>query len=145
MRNQSGFTVHELLITMGIIAILAAIAIPNYFAWLPKQRLKNAAADLRSNMQHARLRAVKENESCTVSFNTAADTYTVACLGKTINLAQDYDPTVTFGAVDATGQIVFTSRGMTTDNGIFDVAIENDVDEFSIRVAPTGAIVSQRL
>ena len=144
MRNKSGFTVFELLITMGIIAILAAIAVPNYFAWLPKQRLKNAASDLRANMQHARLVAVKENESCAISFNVMNDSYTVPCLNKSIDLSE-YDPSVTFSAVSATGTVTFTSRGMITDNGPFDVIIANDDDAFSIRVSPAGAIVSQRL
>lgn len=144
MRNQSGFSIYELLVVIAIVAILTAIAIPNYFAWLPKQRLKNAAADLRSNIQHARLVAVKENESCTVSFNLVNDTYTVPCLNKTIDLSE-YDPTVTFSNVSGTGQVVFTSRGMTTDNGMFDIIIANDDDAFNIRVAPTGAIISQKL
>lgn len=144
MRKQSGFTVAELMVVMAIVAILSAIAIPNYLAWLPKQRLRNASSDLRANMQHARLQAVKENASCTITFNLMNDSYTIPCLNKTISLSE-YDPSLTLDVGQGTDQIVFTSRGMITENNFLEFYIQSDIESQGIRVYPTGAIVSDAL
>ena len=48
MRKQSGFTLAELMLCLGIVAILAAIAVPNFVTWLPKRRLQSAASQVQS-------------------------------------------------------------------------------------------------
>ena len=65
-----GFTVIEVIIVVVILAILTAIAIPNFISWLPNFRLKGAARDLYSTMQKVRLEAVKRNTDIGISFTT---------------------------------------------------------------------------
>jgi len=69
--RQAGFTMAELIIAISIIAILAAIAVPNIISWLPNYRLKAAARDLYSNMQKARIQAVKENRNIVMRFDAS--------------------------------------------------------------------------
>ena len=77
MRNNSGFTIHELMTVIAIIAIMASIAIPNLIGWLPNYRLRSAADELLSVMWLAKKRAVRENSIVSVTFDFANETYLV--------------------------------------------------------------------
>jgi len=77
MRNDSGITFFELMVVVGIISILAGLAIPGFFNWLPQYRMRSAADDVLSTLQYAKLRAVRENDIVSVTFDTANDGYLV--------------------------------------------------------------------
>jgi len=77
MRNESGLTLFELMVVVGIMAILASVAVPGFLGWLPKYRMRSAADDVLSTLQHARLRAVRENDIVSVAFDTADNSYLV--------------------------------------------------------------------
>jgi type IV fimbrial biogenesis protein FimT len=59
-----------LLVVIAMIAALALIAIPGFSAWLPEYRLKQAARELYSNLQRAKMGAVRANESWGVWFDS---------------------------------------------------------------------------
>jgi prepilin-type N-terminal cleavage/methylation domain-containing protein len=71
----AGFSLFELLIALGLVAILAAIAVPGFKAALPQYRLKAAARDLYSSMQKARMGAVMEHREWAIVFDTANGRY----------------------------------------------------------------------
>jgi prepilin-type N-terminal cleavage/methylation domain-containing protein len=74
MKNNSGFTLVELLIVIALIGVVAAIGVPNFSTWLPNYRLKAATQDLYSNFQKAKLAAVKRNENTVVRFPSSGYT-----------------------------------------------------------------------
>ncbi len=69
MSGESGMTLLEIVIVVSIIAVLAAIAVPNFKVWLPNMRLKAAARDVYSDMQKAKMSAIKFNTTVTFNFN----------------------------------------------------------------------------
>ena len=77
MHKNTGFTLMELMVAIAIIAIAASIAIPNIVGWLPTHRLASASRAILSDLQQARLRAVKENTFVTVQFDTGNERYNV--------------------------------------------------------------------
>ena len=69
MNRESGFTLLELMIVLGIAAIMAAFAVPAIIDLIPTYRLKSAAEDVFSNMQFARMGAIKTSRNWAVIFD----------------------------------------------------------------------------
>lgn len=144
-RSQAGFTLMEIMVATAIFAILSAIAIPNYIGWLPGHRLRSAAADIRSNMQLAKMQAIKDNRYYAVVFNSGAGTYQIVDCGvdgtyntaddqvlKTVNLTE-YGSGVTYGYGNATTNATTSGGSLPADFVSYSVPADN-VAMF----APTG-------
>jgi len=67
--RKDGFTLIELMVAIALLAIVASIAIPGFSRWLPNLRLKSAARDVYSNMQLAKMGAVKANADWAIYFD----------------------------------------------------------------------------
>jgi len=65
---QKGFTFLELMIIIGIMAIMAGIGIPNYLSYIPKSRLNGAARMVMEDLMKARMQAVKSNAQTRIFF-----------------------------------------------------------------------------
>lgn len=68
-------TLIELIVVVVIIAIGAVLTTPNISGWLPNYRLRSATRDVASIMRFAQLKAVSNNTSYQVVFDTAHDSY----------------------------------------------------------------------
>ncbi|MEY4978341.1 MAG: hypothetical protein RLZZ352_611 [Pseudomonadota bacterium] len=61
LKQDKGFTLVELLITLLIIAVLLAISIPNISTWVRNASVRANAESLQSGLQMARTEAIRRN------------------------------------------------------------------------------------
>jgi type IV fimbrial biogenesis protein FimT len=122
MNKNLGFTIMELMTTIAIIALVAAIAVPNMISWRSGTRLQGAVDNLRGDLQWAKLKAVQENGSVKVDFSVSADNdeYQVSGSGlitKTRQLPPGVriDPGNT--SFSGNGYVTFNNRGFPDNSG----------------------------
>lgn len=141
-QRTRGFTLLELLITMAVVAILAAIAVPSFQNMIATQQVRSAASDLVSALNFARSEAVKRNASVTVTPAAGGwtDGWTIAAGATTLRVDDGSDGVTLTGAPAATA-ISFTGDGRR-DGGNVDIEIAppagSGVGKHCIGVSPTG-------
>jgi type II secretion system protein H len=72
-----GFSLVEVLVVIAILAVVLAIAAPNFTAYRDNTNLKEAARSISSDMQLAKQRAVSESRNYRINFSEAENTYTI--------------------------------------------------------------------
>ena len=83
--RQCGFTMVELLISLTLLAIGAALSIPSYVEMVEKRQLTHGAEQIMAFVNSAQGEAVKMNQIVTVSYaRAAADDW---CVGATSGVA----------------------------------------------------------
>lgn len=68
-RDDAGFTLMDLTITVAVFAIASAIAIPTMNRTVESMRVRMAARDVERELQAARLQAVSSNRPMRIRFN----------------------------------------------------------------------------
>lgn len=136
-KNSSGLTMAEILIVVAVLGILLAIGAPSISRVSAAYRMKEATREVATDLQLARMLAIKENQSCTVNFTSSG--YDVVRGGTTIksrSLAADYQGHTLTG-----GPIVFDSRGMASTAGTITVTGPHGTKD--IEVASSGKVKIQ--
>jgi prepilin-type N-terminal cleavage/methylation domain-containing protein len=69
MRNHKGLTIFEILVVIGILAIVSAFVVPNIIGWRSDMKLTGAINNLKGDLEMAKARAIRENNFVAVSFS----------------------------------------------------------------------------
>ena len=69
--KTEGFTIIELMITVAVVGVLAAVALPSFNYTIKNSRVKTTASDLHSSLLYARSEAIKRNADVTVTVNSS--------------------------------------------------------------------------
>ena len=107
--GDGGFTVMELMVVTAIAAVVMGIAIPSFLTWLPTLRLSSAARQVATDLQVARMKAISQNASNTVTFASGTYTFTLSPTDSR-NVGQLY-PGIT---VTSPSNPTFSPRGTAT-------------------------------
>lgn len=92
MKQEKGFTLIELMVTLTVLAIIMAFAAPSLADFLNKRKVASAAEQLYSELQYARSEAISRSAATFVDFS--ANGTTTWSVGVTITDG-GCDPTVT--------------------------------------------------
>jgi prepilin-type N-terminal cleavage/methylation domain-containing protein len=133
--KAKGFTVIELMAAIGVAAVLIAIAMPKLLSVLPGLRLNDAARQVATDLQLARMRAIAQNNSNTVTFDSSTGTYTFTLGNESIDIDQLYQG-IMFS--DVTANPVFTSRGTASTTAT--ITLSNGSATKAVEVTPIGRV-----
>lgn len=123
MKNESGFTIMEMMVVIAIIAILAGITIPNMISWRANHQLNGTAREILSLLNNARIAAIKNNATVTVSYDAGTRTiqavYTNRATGNPgPTITTELKPGVTIaGSTFPSNTVSFNSRGIPSNAG----------------------------
>lgn len=114
--RDKGFTLVELMITLGILVILLAIGVPAMQQFLQKRQALARSDNFISTMKYARSEAIKRGKRVTVCRTTTADSVTPSCDTTSTNWSSGwlvFEDTAPIGAFDHTKEILFkVQQGM---------------------------------
>ncbi len=137
MKNNKGFTIIEMVIVIVIMAILAAVAVPNIISWRAKSSLGGDTRTLKADFELARSRAIRDNTNMTISFNTGNNSYSITN-GVDIILSRNLTNTSINGTTLAGDSTTFDSRGRSSNSGI--VTLSNDTGNTQVVVNMIGTV-----
>jgi prepilin-type N-terminal cleavage/methylation domain-containing protein len=137
LTDRRGFSLGEILVAVGIFAILAAIAAPQFLAFRPKNRLNGAARQVYSELMWARSKAVNDNTSYVVTFPTNQTIQIAGSTTKTINIQTEYSD-VTLSSSAST--ITFSSRGTTDVAPTITLTNPGGTKTVTMRITGTASI-----
>jgi type IV fimbrial biogenesis protein FimT len=149
--TASGFTLPELVITIAIAAILAAIAAPSFTSLIAGQRIRTASFDLVANLMLARSEAIKQNGNVTITSASGTDAWAngwaISSPSGTIKSQAAYSKlTIT----SASGASLVYNRSGRVDSGaaatfeISDAASGSSVPHSCVTVGVTGQPTSRK-
>lgn len=125
MKTNRGFTLIEIMVVIGLIAILATIAVPNIVGWRAKQRFAAAASDVHEAIRVARSSAIKDNTTVTIQFQLPNRFIVFADddgdgtqdAGERTILTGGFQNDITLTTSFTGHRLSFNGRGLTTASG----------------------------
>jgi type II secretory pathway pseudopilin PulG len=145
MRNQRGFTLLEGVIVFCLIAIVAAIAAPKIQKMTKNSNLKAAARDIMGDISNIRGRALSENTSLSIPFDTINTRYTVPGRANPKS-PKSFSSDITMGVnfVGGLATLTFQTRGTILPPGTNSITLTNGLGSTAtIIVLTAGRIYVQ--
>lgn len=124
MRTQKGFTLVELMVTIAVLAILAAIAYPSYTDYIRKGRLEDARA------------TILDNKKLMERYYGAA---------RTFECKAPYSTNIGVTCTSGKAIVANTTNSKVNDYYTFDVQLTNNGSNYIITATPKSDVYSDRI
>lgn len=139
-RPQMGFSLIELMITVTLVAIMAALAAPSFRSLMARQRIKTASADLVSHLTLSRSEAIKQNSDVTMTSSSGDSSWTngwtISSVGGPVGTHVAFTGIVISTGSGGPSSVVYNRSGRLTMSGTSTT--------FQISDASSGSTVTGR-
>jgi prepilin-type N-terminal cleavage/methylation domain-containing protein len=127
-KGDRGYTLTELLVTLVIVGIIAAIASPNFLGLLSRYRLEGALQQLLGAINETQRLAMARGKSCRININTSTNKITANTVGCLLSDRQ-INPAIKIRS-NFTGStnITFSHKGSNTRMGT--IVLSSDHTDF---------------
>ena len=146
---QKGFTITEMLVTISIIGIMAAMIVPTLSHYLPGIQLNGSARSLNSDLRNMQEHAITEQKQYSIKFfpSTSPPTYKLLKIDnsvippteeeiRTVNLPSNCS--LTLAPTISQDEIIFSADGGPSSAGDITITL-NSVNKI-LNVSPAGFI-----
>jgi type IV fimbrial biogenesis protein FimT len=135
-----GFTLVEILVTIALIGIISAIAIPDWGTLLPTFRLNGATRQIQSELHRIKMKAVTENVNFQLVYSENGQTYQVKRNGAELE-TKSLPEGIKLRTATSPLTLEFTPRGTPSSAGTVTVKLCNTKGEGkNVVVRATGRI-----
>jgi len=142
--NQSGQLLIEVIVVIGIIALLSTISIPLIARYQPNLKLSATARDMTSDLRYAQQLTVSEQVVHKVRFNIGTDSYDVLRVGAVTTIIKSvvFNEVVSFQDVGSftDDTVVFNYYGGVSESDSI-VLINSNNETATINIKPSGYVM----
>ena len=149
IRKTAGFSIVELAITITVLSILFAIAVPGFQGYVQNINLKTAARELAGDFSYLKQKAISENRAHRIVFDTINNAYAIERFNGAgwdqiqKRVLSNYSSGITFGGTPPDfggGTIVtFQPRGTVMPTGNVSV-VNNRASTITLNVNIIGKV-----
>jgi len=144
--RNGGFTLIELMITVGILTIATSLAVPEFLRWHAQSRLRQATSEIATQLVLARMAGMNRNKAVDVTMQVAGGlvhlSATAPSTGATVIQDKTFPPQVA-SIVGGPVTVSFSSLGVKTSGGTgtqFIGVCDTYKRQYSVSVIPSGKV-----
>lgn len=147
MKKTEGFTLIELMVTVAMVAVLSTLAVAGYSHLIEGARLSTAAGDLKTDLELAKLTAVRRHVTVLAYFDDGTGSgggYTLSVgtkTGETLLTRTMPEKVVLTGVTTPIG---FNTLGVASSTGQIEVKTTDNANHKRISVSAAGSIKLER-
>ena len=144
--KDKGFTLTEMLVTIIVAGILAALSAPSLVGLLNRNQINEAQRQVESSIREAQRQAIRRGKSCSVTINTTSKTISSSTNGCLLSQRKFGESNLVGGdkvslKVNSSPLTIdFTHKGTTSSNAV--IVIESSLNNTKKCVAIAGTLGS---